>query len=64
MEVIQRISQLRYKEKLTISGCQARLNNRSKVIEPEVEKNSNEAELKKEILEIKKGLQEVLDDLR
>lgn len=64
VELIRKISKLRYEDKLTVSGCKSKLRTlKDSDEDTELSFNNNSLPIN-ELKEIKKGLQEVLEDLR
>jgi len=64
IEVLRKIIQLRYDEKLTIPGCKTRIRAESKQSDQAINGSEHSDLTNSELMEIKKGLQDVLEDLR
>ncbi len=60
---IKKIAELRYNEKLTISGCKTRLKQQNKRTNQQQLLSENTGVILQQIDEIKKGLQDVLEEL-
>lgn len=64
LELIQTIAHLRYEEKLTVSGCKARLKSLKDGVDQSEPSGRPDKSIQATLLTIKKGLQDVLEDLR
>ncbi|MBN1297632.1 MerR family transcriptional regulator [bacterium] len=64
LDFLRLLVHLRYEEKLTISGCRARLKAAKSASSRDTWTPSNTDTFQETLLEIKKSLQDVLEDLR
>ncbi|MCD4655755.1 MerR family transcriptional regulator [bacterium] len=64
IEVLRRIAHLRYDEKLTVSGCKNRMRDRNTGDKEPLKVYKHSEIFLSELAKIKKGLQDVLEDLR